>query len=82
MVTDITAAEAGTGLPKLRHAAESSRGVEIGNIFKLGTRYTEAFGATFLDEAGSSARSSWALMVLASVACWPASLKHTTTSTV
>ncbi len=26
--------------------------IEIGNIFKLGTRYSEALGATFLDEAG------------------------------
>ena len=24
--------------------------IEIGNIFKLGTRYSEALGATFLDE--------------------------------
>lgn len=27
--------------------------IEIGNIFKLGTRYSEPLGATFLDEAGS-----------------------------
>jgi prolyl-tRNA synthetase len=26
--------------------------IEVGNIFKLGTRYSEAFGATYLDEAG------------------------------
>ncbi len=26
--------------------------IEVGNIFKLGTRYSEALGATFLDEAG------------------------------
>lgn len=32
----------------LRH----ERGVEVGNIFQLGTRYTEAVGATFLDETG------------------------------
>ena len=28
------------------------RVIEIGNIFKLGTRFSEALGATFLDEAG------------------------------
>ena len=28
------------------------RGVEVGNIFKLGTRYSEAFGASFLDKDG------------------------------
>ena len=27
--------------------------IEIGNIFKLGTRYSEPLGATFLDEAGN-----------------------------
>lgn len=27
--------------------------IEIGNIFKLGTRYSEALNATFLDESGS-----------------------------
>jgi prolyl-tRNA synthetase len=27
--------------------------IEIGNIFKLGTRYSEPLGATFLDEAGT-----------------------------
>ena len=30
----------------------AKRGVEVGNIFKLGTRYTEALGATFLEENG------------------------------
>ena len=27
--------------------------IEVGNIFKLGTRYSEPLGATFLDEEGS-----------------------------
>jgi prolyl-tRNA synthetase len=27
--------------------------IEVGNIFKLGTRYSEALGATYLDESGS-----------------------------
>jgi prolyl-tRNA synthetase len=27
--------------------------IEVGNIFKLGTRYSQALGATFLDESGS-----------------------------
>ena len=26
--------------------------IEVGNIFKLGTRYSEALGATYLDESG------------------------------
>jgi prolyl-tRNA synthetase len=32
---------------------ESRRGIEVGNTFKLGTRYTTAMGATFTDEAGA-----------------------------
>jgi len=28
--------------------------IEVGNIFKLGTRYSEPLGATYLDEAGAS----------------------------
>jgi prolyl-tRNA synthetase len=28
--------------------------IEIGNIFKLGTRYSEALGATYVDETGAS----------------------------
>jgi prolyl-tRNA synthetase len=30
----------------------AERGVEVGNIFKLGTRYSEALGASFLDRDG------------------------------
>ncbi len=30
-----------------------SRGIEIGHVFKLGTKYSEKLGATFLDENGS-----------------------------
>lgn len=30
-----------------------SRGIEVGNIFKLGTKYTEAIGAAFLTKEGS-----------------------------
>ena len=30
------------------------RGIEVGHVFKLGTKYTEAFSARFLDEDGQS----------------------------
>lgn len=30
---------------------EEKRGIEVGHVFKLGTKYTEAFGATYLDES-------------------------------
>lgn len=33
---------------------EIARGIEVGHIFKLGTKYSESMGANFLDEKGES----------------------------
>jgi prolyl-tRNA synthetase len=52
IVTDITAAQEGDLCPSCGKPMRQSRGVEVGNIFKLGTKYTQALGATFLDENG------------------------------
>ncbi len=52
IVADIAMAEEGTACPSCKGRLVAKRGVEVGNIFKLGTRYTEALGATFLDENG------------------------------
>ncbi len=41
-------------LPAVWRSAARVRGVEVGNIFKLGTKYSVAMGATFLDENGAS----------------------------
>ncbi|HEV2125370.1 MAG TPA: His/Gly/Thr/Pro-type tRNA ligase C-terminal domain-containing protein, partial [Chloroflexota bacterium] len=38
--------------PRCRQAMRAERGIEVGNIFKLGTRYSEALGALFSDEVG------------------------------
>lgn len=38
--------------PDAGHVLRSVRGIEIGNIFQLGTKYTEALGALFMDESG------------------------------
>jgi prolyl-tRNA synthetase len=35
------------------HAIRIEAAIEVGNIFKLGTRYSEPLGATFLDESGT-----------------------------
>ncbi|MGI9557171.1 MAG: proline--tRNA ligase [Solirubrobacterales bacterium] len=35
------------------HAIEIEPAIEIGNIFKLGTRYSEPLGATYVDESGA-----------------------------
>ena len=46
--------------------------IEVGNIFKLGTRYSEPLGATYLDEDGQgAARSGWAPTGSARPGSWP-----------
>ncbi len=52
IVADIAAAGEGDACPQCGHPLRAERGVEVGNIFKLGTRYTEAMGATYLDHEG------------------------------
>jgi prolyl-tRNA synthetase len=51
-VADIASAGDGSLCPECGAAMRAVRGVEVGNIFKLGTRYSEAFGASFLDKVG------------------------------
>ena len=52
IVADIAAAENGSLCPECGNTMRAFRGVEVGNIFKLGTRYSEALGASFLDADG------------------------------
>ncbi|MGD9210790.1 MAG: YbaK/EbsC family protein, partial [Desulfobacteraceae bacterium] len=52
IVTDIAAAQEGDHCPNCGSPMRSVRGVEVGNIFKLGTRYSDAVGCTFLDKDG------------------------------
>ena len=54
IVTDITAAGEGDACPQCGHALRADRGVEVGNIFKLGTRYSAAMDATFKDSERES----------------------------
>ncbi|HEX3318517.1 MAG TPA: proline--tRNA ligase [Solirubrobacteraceae bacterium] len=49
-VADVRRVEAGDRVNGAEIRIEPA--IEIGNIFKLGTRYTEPLGATYLDEAG------------------------------
>ncbi|HET7376527.1 MAG TPA: His/Gly/Thr/Pro-type tRNA ligase C-terminal domain-containing protein, partial [Anaerolineae bacterium] len=53
IVADIAAANDGDACIDCGHVLHTSRGVEVGNIFKLGTRYSAAVGATFLDADGT-----------------------------
>ena len=52
VVSDIAAAQDGDACPKCGKPLKSVRGVEVGNIFKLGTWYSEAVGATYQDANG------------------------------
>lgn len=54
-VVDIATARAGDPCPVSGEPLEMKRGIEVGNIFQLGTKYSNAMGATFLDANGKSA---------------------------
>jgi prolyl-tRNA synthetase len=54
LVTDVALARAGDCCPKCRGKLSSSRGIEVGHVFKLGTFISERFGAFFLDSDGKS----------------------------
>jgi prolyl-tRNA synthetase len=53
IITDIAAAQDGDACPNCGNAMRAVRGVEVGNIFKLGTWYSEAVGATYQDAEGN-----------------------------
>ncbi|MEP6775723.1 MAG: YbaK/EbsC family protein [Chloroflexota bacterium] len=54
IVADIAAAQDGDACVECGEGLRLAGGVEVGNIFKLGTRYSEAMGCTFLDNDGTS----------------------------
>ena len=52
LITDIALAQEGLGCPICGTPLGSTRGIEVGHIFKLGTYYSERLGATYLDQEG------------------------------
>lgn len=52
IVDDIAMVYAGAPCPVCGTPLEEQRGIEVGNIFKLGYKYSEPLRATFLDESG------------------------------
>jgi prolyl-tRNA synthetase len=52
IVADLVSADEGYACQNCGEPMRTSRGVEVGNIFKLGTKYTEALGASYLDKNG------------------------------
>lgn len=51
-VLDVRNAEAGDPSPKSNEPMIVTHGIEIGHVFKLGTKYSGAMNANFLDEHG------------------------------
>lgn len=49
---DLRLARAGEGCPLSGKPLEQARGIEVGHIFKLGTKYSKAMQATFMDQGG------------------------------
>jgi len=52
ILTDIRLAEAGEICPNCDGKLEITKGIEVGNIFKLGTKYSKKMKSTFTDENG------------------------------
>lgn len=51
-VADIRMVHAGEPCPRCGGTLREARGIEVGQVFKLGTKYSQALGAKFLDENG------------------------------
>ncbi|HEY0943638.1 MAG TPA: proline--tRNA ligase [Opitutaceae bacterium] len=51
---DFRRVRAGEPCPKSGHPLKSRRGIEVGHIFKLGTKYSEKFGAVYTDDQKQS----------------------------
>ena len=54
LVADITAAQDGDACIECGNRVHSARGVEVGNIFKLGTHFSESMGCSYLDAKGQA----------------------------
>ena len=52
LVDDLLLVVKGDRCPKCNEILKMDRGIEVGNIFQLGTKYSDALGAKFLDENG------------------------------
>jgi prolyl-tRNA synthetase len=71
-VADITNAQEGDPCPTCGSPLVLRNGIEVGNIFKLGTKFTDAAGATYLGEDGKEhpiIMGSYGIGVGRNVAC-------------
>jgi prolyl-tRNA synthetase len=49
---DVVTAQEGDACPKCGRPLHGARGIEVSQVFQLGTKYSEAMGATFMDDDG------------------------------
>jgi prolyl-tRNA synthetase len=54
LVADLRNVIAGDASPDGKGVLEICRGIEVGHVFQLGTRYSESMNAVYLDEKGQS----------------------------
>ncbi len=54
LVTDLRMARIGDPCPRCGAPLEVKRGIEVGHIFKLGTKYSRAMACNYLDDKGES----------------------------
>jgi len=50
---DLVVAEPGDGCPVCGGQLQAARGIEVSQVFQLGTKYSSAMGATYTDESGA-----------------------------
>ncbi|MFP5417972.1 MAG: proline--tRNA ligase [Gammaproteobacteria bacterium] len=53
-VADLRNVQAGDPSPDGKGSLKLCRGIEVGHVFQLGSKYSEAMNATYLDEAGKT----------------------------
>lgn len=51
---DLRTVRLGEGCPNCEGSLQITRGIEVGHIFQLGTKYSESMNAAVLDESGNS----------------------------
>ena len=51
---DFLLVEEGDACPRCSAALHASRGIEVGHIFKLGSKYSEPMGCVYADETGAT----------------------------
>jgi prolyl-tRNA synthetase len=54
MVVDLRNVERGDPSPDGKGSLQLCRGIEVGHVFQLGNKYSQAMDATYLDEAGKA----------------------------